>query len=175
MIACARLFKREGVKFIMSKNGVQSVFRSVFRRTMIFAFLLCSMISTNICVAHAADNIFYNANIGTQLGNLYNIIFGYLGLPVAAVSLLVCGIFIMVGGEKAMEFGRKWGSKLLIAICVLVFLSKLLMIGYDTFKSVQWDPAHPTQNNPIDSSTDASVSPSSVLELSFDGEGGDDE
>lgn len=157
----------------MSKTGVQSVFRSVFRRTMIFASLLCSILSTNICVAYAADNIFYNDSVGTQLGNLYNIIIGYFGLPIAAISLLVCGIFVMVGGEKAMEFGRKWGSKIFIAICVLVLLPKLLMIGYDTFKSIKWDPTNPTQNNPVDFSVSASTS--NVLVLSFDGEGGDDE
>lgn len=108
--------------------------------------------------AYAANggNVFRNTEVPAQLHTVYNIVIA-IGIAAAAVSLAVCGVCLLAGGEKGMEFCRKWGAKIAMTIAALLIIPNLIMAGYTTFSSVQWDPANPTDKNPVEYTEEANV------------------
>lgn len=116
---------------------------------MCVAIFLCVLFA-NTTVAYAAGmNIFGNAEIPAQLETVYDIMIA-IGLGAGAVSLAVCGVYMLVGGEKGMEFCRKWGSKVLITVAALLIIPNILVGGYNLFNSVKWNPSDPTENSPVE-------------------------
>lgn len=147
-----------------------------------FTVLMCVAISlcvlfANTTVAYAAGtNIFGNAEIPAQLETVYDIMIA-IGLGAGAVSLTVCGVYMLIGGEKGMEFCRKWGSKVLVTVAALLIIPNILVGGYNLFNSVKWNPSDPSGNSPVEhKEADAwdiffNTDPGSES----DGEGGDGE
>lgn len=123
------------------------------------AVFLCVLFSNTI-VAHAADSesggIFNNTELPGQIQTVYFIIIG-IGIAAAAVSLVVCGVYVLVGGEKAMEFCRKWGFKIALTIMALLIMPNLLVAGYNMFISVRWDPTDPRGRSPVAYTEEANV------------------
>lgn len=107
--------------------------------------------------AYAANggNVFRNTEVPAQLHTVYNIVIA-IGIAAAAVSLAVCGVCLLAGGEKGMEFCRKWGAKIAMTIAALLIIPNLIMAGYTTFSSVEWKPDEPNKNNPVEA-TDQSA------------------
>lgn len=103
-----------------------------------------SMLLTALCLtALFATCAFADPDVG-EFGTVVEGVKGGLGnifatvrnitVPIAAVSLVFCGIVYFWAGEKGMESGKQWAKRIMIGLAIVGLAPILLSAIYSVFE-----------------------------------------